>query len=260
MSTQKFLGSAALLALILATPSTSTAQTEPPPPQWQVITTVQIRPEFRAEYEACQKEVSAAYKKAGVPYRVVVQTLFGDLTEYTAVAPLSKFAEMDGPTPIVKALGDAGAQKLLKRMGAYMVSIHRVGMLSLDNISIRSEGDPGEYAHVMTFHLRPGKGNDFAAFMKDSYLPALRKAGVANAWMNEPVFGGDTNDRLLVMFMHKVAEIDAGPATRRALGVDGARLLGIKQSELVGSVSHMIGHIRADLSNMPAPTPSKGTQ
>ena len=254
------LGSATLLALALAAPSISSAQTEPPPPQWQVITTTQIKPEFRAEYEAGQKEMTAAYKKAGVSYRVVVQTMFGDLMEYTAVTPLSKFAEMDEPSPLAKALGDAGSQKLLKRLGAYLVSARRVGYLVLGNISLESEGDPGEYLHIMTFHLRPGKGGDFAAFMKDSYLPALRKAGVSNAWMSEPVFGGDTSDRVLVMPMHKVAEIDAGPATRRGLGVEGAQLLGIKQSEMVASVSHMVGHIRVDLSNLPPAAPSKGTK
>jgi hypothetical protein len=255
MRQHKSMGSAALLALTLVIPSISKAQTEPPP-QWTIVTTSQIRPEFRAEFESGQKELTAAYKKAGVPYRVVVQTVFGDVMEYTSITPLAKYADMDGPSPIVKALGEAGSQRLLKRVGGTLVSVHRVGLLALDDISIRTAGDPGEYVHVMTFHLRPGKGNDFTAFMKDDYLPALRKADVANAWLNMPVFGGDTNDRVMVIFMHKLAEIDAGPPTRKALGVEGARRLGAKQADIVASVSHSVGHVRADLSAMPAPPKS----
>lgn len=255
MLQQKIIGSAAFLALTLSVQSTSNAQTQPAPSNWQVVTTFHIKPDYRTEFEATQKEVTAAYKKAGVPYRVVVQTMFGDLMEYTSVAPITKFAEWDGPNVLVKALGDAGSQRLLKRSGAYLLSVQRVGVLGLDDISIQTPGDPGEYIHVQTFHLRPGKGADFAAFMKSDYLPALRKAEVGNAWMNEPVFGGNTNDRVMVMPMHKLAELDAGPAVRKALGVEGARALAVKQAEIVGSVSHMVGHIRTDLSLMPPPPP-----
>lgn len=255
---QQRIGRAAIIALTLSVPSISTAQTQAPQQQWSVVTTFQIKADSRAEFEATQKEVTAAYKKAGVPYRVVVQTMFGDLFEYTAVAPMSKLAEWDGPSVLVKALGDAGSQRLLKRSGTYLTSVQRVGMLQLDDISIRTASDSGDYLHIMTFHLRPGKAGDFANFMKEDYLPALRKADISNAWMYEPVFGGNTNDRVLVMPMHKLAELDAGPATRKALGVEGARALGLKQAEMVGSVSHSLGHVRSDLSLMP-PAPPKST-
>lgn len=60
------------------------------------MTTFHIKPDFRTEFEASQKEITAAYKKAGVAYRVVVQTMFGDLMEYTSIAPIANFAESDG--------------------------------------------------------------------------------------------------------------------------------------------------------------------
>jgi hypothetical protein len=246
----RLLGSAALLALTL-----SMGQTQPPPAQWSIVTSSQIKPEFRTEYEAFMKEITAAYKKAGVPYRIVVQTILGDVAEYTSVTPLANFADMDGPSPIAKALGEAASQKLLKRGGTYLLSVHRVAVLGLTEISLQS-GDIGEYVHITTFHLHPGKGGDFTAFMKDAYLPAMKKAGVTNLFMNEPVFGGNTNDRVMVQPMHKIGELDGGPLLRKALGVDGARLLNIKQATIVDSVEHMVGHVRADLSILPSAPPA----
>ncbi len=246
MSHLRFFGSAVLTTLTIAIPSISTGQTAPSP-EWSVITTTQIKPEFRQEFEAVQKEVTAAYKKAGVPYRYVVQTILGDLEEYVSIAPISKLAEMDGPSPLVKALGDAGSQRLLRKIGGSIMSAHRVTTI------------PGEYGQVTTMRLAPGKGAEFTAFMKDDYLPAMRKADVANLWVSRPVFGGDLNERVTVRIMHKLAELDGGPPTTKALGAEGAQKLSAKQARIVESVHLSIGHLRTDLSLMPTPEKPKTT-
>src|SRR5260370_26040102 len=134
MSHLRFFGSAVLTTLTIAIPPVSTGQT-PPSPEWSVITTTQIRPEFRQEFEAVQKEISAAYKKADVPYRYVVQTILGDLEEYVSIAPLGKLAEMDGPSALVKAMGDAGSQRILRTIGGYHNSPHPVTGRSLKQYS-----------------------------------------------------------------------------------------------------------------------------
>jgi len=256
MSHLRLFGSAVLTTLTIAIPSISTGQTAPSP-EWSVITSTQIRPEFRQEFEAVQKEVTAAYKKAGVPYRYVVQTILGDLEEYVSIAPISKLAEMDGPSPLVKALGDAGSQRLLRKIGGYIMSAHRVTMLAMNDISIRTPGDPGEFGQVTTMRLAPGKAADFTAFMKEDYLPAMRKADVANLWVSRPIYGGDLNERVTVRIMHKLAELDGGPPTTKALGAEGAQKLAAKQARIVESVHLSVGHLRTDLSLMP--TPEKAT-
>ena len=253
---RKILGGASVFALTVSLSGISFAQT--PAPQWSLITFSQIKPDFRMEYEAAQKELMAAYKKAGVASRIVVQTILGDLTEYTSIVPLGKYAEMDGPTPTVKALGEAGSQRLLKKAGAYLNSVHRVATLAMPDISLEGPSpDAGEYAMVTTWRLYPGKGADFTAFMKDDYVPAMKKAEVANFWVSRPVFGGDLDERFTVRPMHKLAELDAGPLTLKALGADKARELGMKQSKIVESTHFRVVRIRPDLSLMPGPPPAK---
>jgi hypothetical protein len=210
------------------------------------------------EYEATMKEITAAYKKAGAAARVVVQTVLGDLMEYTSIVPLANFAEMDGPSPLVKALGEAGSQRLLKKSGAYLNSVHRVTALAMPDITIMDPtASPGEYAAVTIWRLFPGKGAEFTAFMKDDYLPAMRKAEVKNFWVSRPIFGGDLDERFTVRPMQKLAELDGGPLTTKALGAEKAQALNAKLSKIVESTHYSIVRVRPDLSMMPAPPPTK---
>ncbi len=101
-----------LLTLALSVPLSLAAQDQPKP-QWSVVTMTTIKPDARAEYEAWQKQITAAYKKAEVPSRTVVQTIMGDLFEYISLAPITKFADLDGATPVERALGKESAAALL---------------------------------------------------------------------------------------------------------------------------------------------------
>lgn len=249
----RFAQGASAIALTVGLSGICAAQ-EPPPPQWSIVTTTVIKPEFRQEYEAFQKEISAAYKKAGAQYRMVVETMYGDVAEYISITPLGKYAELDGPSVLVRAMGEAKSQQFLKRGGGYLLSVHRVTSLALNDLSIRTEvANPGDYAHVAVMELAPGKGQDFATYMKNEYLPAMRKADVSNLWLSQTVFGGSPNERVMVRPMHKLAELDAGPLARKALGPEGAQRLTAMQNGIVESVHYTLVHVRQDLSHMPPP-------
>ena len=245
-------------AMALGLAPAAFAQTNSPAPaqEWTVITTSHIKPEFRQEYEAGQKELTAAYIKGGAPYRIVLQTMLGDMMEYTTVVPLGKFAEFDAPTPVVKALGDMGSQKLLKRVGAYLMDVHRATELSMPDISINTPMENmGKYAQVSIIRLFPGKAAEFASFMKDDYLPAMRKGDIANLWTSRPVFGGDLNERVTVMPMQRMAQLDGGPVLTKAVGADAARKINEKRNTIVESTRYMVVQVRTDLSHMPSMAP-----
>jgi len=244
---------AGVFALTVSLSGISFAQPNPAP-QWSIVTFAQIKPEYRMEYEATVKEITAAYKKAGVASRLVVQTILGDLMEYTTIVPLANYAQMDGPSPLVKALGEAGSQRLLKKSGAYLNSVHRVTVLAMPDLTIMdATASTGEYAAVTTWKLFPGKATEFTAFMKDDYLPAMRKAEVKNFWVSRPIFGGNLDERITVRPMQKLAELDAGPLTTKALGAEKARELNAKMGKIVESTQFQVVRVRPDLSLMAAP-------
>jgi len=248
---QRTIRAAAFVTIALGSSNISTGQ-PPASPEWTVVTTTQIKPEFRAEYEAGQKEIAAAFKKAGVPYRIVVQTLLGDLSEYTSIAPISKLADMDEPNPLVKALGEPASARLLKRLGSYLMTAHRTTTLAMPDISINTPVEnQADYAQVSVMRLRPGKAAEFISFMKDDYLPVMKKVDVGNLWVSRPIFGGDLNERVMVRPIRKFAELDGGPLTTKALGAEGARKLAEKQGAIVESTRFSIVRLRKDLSYMP---------
>src|SRR5260221_2926553 len=107
----------------------------PKGPEWSYVFIYKIKPEKGADFEAIQKEVSAAYKQAGVPFRVVWQTTFGDINEYVSVAPMANFAAMDAPSPVVKALGADKAADLLRRSSATVSGVTRVATVNRPELS-----------------------------------------------------------------------------------------------------------------------------
>src|SRR5258708_12923974 len=104
--------------------------------------------------------------------------MLGDLEEYVSIAPLGKFAEMDGPSPLVKALGDAGSQRILRKIGGSIMSAHRVTTLAMNNISIPTPGDPGEFGQVTTMRIAPAKAADSTPFIKQHSLPTTPPTNV----------------------------------------------------------------------------------
>jgi hypothetical protein len=248
---------AGAMTLAIAVPSLSIAQDTTQ--QWSLITVTRIKPEFRAEFEAAQKEITAAYKKSGVASRLVAQTVLGDAAEYVSILPIVKFADFDGPSALAKALGgEPAAQRMLKRLGAYTISVNRIADLAMPDYSMEAPEGPGEWVQVADYKLLPGKAEEFNAFLKSDFLPMMKKAGNTTVWVSRPIFGGESNHRTVVIPMRKMAEIDLGPAPIRAYGAEGAQKFNAKQSTMVESVSRTISHLRADLSFMPAP--AKGTK
>jgi hypothetical protein len=246
---------AILTAIALVNVQTLVAQTEPAPkPKWSVVTVTTIKPEMRTEYEAWQKQMSAAFKKAEIPSRAVLQTIMGNLLEYVAVAPLAHFADLDGPSPIERAFGKDEAAVFMRKGAAYVTAVQRMASLALDDMSIQTETpEPAPYAVVTIMHVVPGKGPDFAAWMKSEYMPAMKKAEVKNFWVNQTVFGGDPNERVTVRPLNTMSEIDAGPIARKALGEEGARKLMSKTAGMIDSTRFSIVRYRPDLSYRTAP-------
>jgi hypothetical protein len=229
------------------------AQTTPAP-QWSSIVITKIKPEARAEYESLQKELMAAYKKAGIPSRAVLQTVFGDLNEYVSVMPIAKFSNLDGAPPLEQALGAEGYAKIRRRLGLVTHSLHRIATLSMPELSINTPTEtPAPFAMVVTYTLAPGRGRDWETFIRDEALPMYRKAEVPNVWVSRTLFGGESLERVVVRPMIKLGEIDDGPITQRVLGTEGAAQFLAKSAGLHQSVRYRIVRYRNDLSYAPQP-------
>jgi hypothetical protein len=214
---------------------------------------------MRTEFEGWQKQMTAAYKKAEVPSRIVLQTVMGDLFEYVTVTPLAKFADMDGPSPLERAVGKDEAATVLRKGGMYITSVRRIASLAINDLSIQTPMPaPAPYYVVTSMRLVPGKGPEFTAWMKDEYMPAMKKAELKNFWVSQSVFGGNPNERITVRPMKALGEIDAGPLATKALGAEGASKMMSHSAGVVESVQFSIVRFRPELSyELPSPAPPK---
>lgn len=243
-----FGGGTLIAALAIAAAPVLLAQNAPAP-KWSVLTFASVKPDSVAEFEAWQKEMTAAYKKADVPSRAVVQTIMGDLFEYISIYPIAHFADLDGPTPVEHALGKEEADKLMRKGRSYIVSAHRMTSLALDDLSLYAPTpNPAPYALVAIVQLVQGKSADFDAWTKNEYLPMLKKAEMKNYWVSRTLFGGDPDERVMVRPLEKMAEIDAGPLATRVLGAEGARKLMSGTAGFTKSVQYRMVRYRTDLS------------
>jgi hypothetical protein len=211
---------------------------------------------MRSQFEAVQKEISAAYKQADVPFRGVWQTTFGDVNEYVSASPMVNFAALDSPSPLTKALGEDGSRALLQRAGATWIEAVRVGGVDRPDLSVGEMGAPPKYAVIMLTHVAPGRGLDYEAWMKSDFLPAVKK-GAGRLFCQQAIFGGGgPNMYVCAAPLDNMAAIDAGPPMWKALGRAGADKMMAKSAGMVASTEYSISRFRADLSHIPGPPPT----
>jgi hypothetical protein len=242
----------ATAVLFVGVPTLCSAQDKGP--TWMRFQTNRIKPEMRAEYEGYVKQVSAGYKKVGVPFFVIYQNYAGDINEYTGVLPIMKFAEMDGPNPLTKVMGEEGLANLLRSMNNCVVSQTRYFAIPQDDLMINKGQFGALWVQTRTV-VANGKMDDYMNWMKNDYKPALEKAGVTQFRAARPIFGAPSNNMVeSIRLLKDFAEIDGGPILNQKLGADAVRALNAKVSGIVQGTRITIIRMRPDLSYMGAVT------
>jgi hypothetical protein len=243
-----------LVVLVGALLSSVTCFAQETKPEFTVVTVYTVRPEMRSEFEAAQKEVTEAYRRAGAPSRVVSSTLLGNLLEYVATYPIGKIADLDDPDPMVRALGQVGAEKLVRRYEACITDARRFLTVGRPDIGYGAEGaTPGAILMWSLLHAAPGRRADLESALANDVAPAYKKIGVKHFWVSDVLFGGDWVDLLVVVPVESMASPDAGPPLTRALGPAGAQRVVARLSSMVASDEFRVLKVRPELSLLPTP-------
>lgn len=222
----------------------------PAKPSHALLSEIHVKPEMRQEWYDLQKnEVNAAFKKAGVPERAVWETVVGDLSTYFSVVRLEKFAQLDEPGAIRRALEPEKRILLLQKLSKCIDGRKRSTVLLRSDLSIRPERrESSKLAVVIGITVVPGKQRAFENLLKTEVLPALKKAGARELMAAQTTFGGDRNRWTFLSMIPSFAELDKGPPLVRALGREGAEKLEEKTAGLVSSVTYSIARFNTELS------------
>jgi hypothetical protein len=238
-----FCAYAVVLAFSLSTPAL--AQT----PTLFRYTHTQVKPEMLNEWLDLQKnEVIPAQKKAGLTTRTVyVASLFGNTYEYVTMTPFSKYADFDGDGPLVRALGQAAADRLNAKLRRCVTSQFSYAGTRLTDISNVIDGPPSAIVVSVRYRIASGKMADFRDLVKSDVLPVYKKANVRLA-VTQRGPGANVNDVTMATGYAKYSDLDDGPVLAKQLGADGAAKVNAKFAPFRTLVEVAVRRRVADLS------------
>jgi hypothetical protein len=202
------------------------------------VTIVQIKPDLVDEWLEFQKnETIPTLRKGGVTGRTGLVTAFGESFEYVFLTPLTSFAERDGESPIVKALGQDGARAFAQKNRRFIA--HQRTFVATVRPDLSYQPTPAAslpIAVVSSYSIATGHNADFESYIKNDLTPAHKQLKTGGFVVQQALFGGDGNSFVVATLLSNFAEIDKGPAVTRAYGQ--ARAAAIQQ-KLAGIVTHV---------------------
>lgn len=211
-----------------------------PSPEFLSITIVSVKPDMVVEFQNFMKETTnPALKKGGLKWREVWQSTpaAGDAFEYVLVAPIEKFAEFDGPSPIEKALGAQGFAAWQAKAGSLVTAVHRYVVRTRPDLSFAAKRTgPPKLAVIASVHVATNRNDDFENYVKNDFLPVMRQADVSY-FVSQAVFGGGTNVYVTLTLRESFADLDKGPVVTQTIGAEAAQKLALKLP--AGTVTHI---------------------
>jgi hypothetical protein len=249
LSKHAFLSMTVLVASIFASFANVCFSQSGVQPRWMVSTTTKVKPEMRQEFEGYLKQLMAAHKKAETLSFLTLETFAGDTTEYTTVVPVMKFGDLDGPSIVIKVLGEARWERLSRNLARCYTAQTRQYATPQTELEINKTDVPmGIYWVETSTLVAPGKMGDYLNWLKHDYRPALEKAGVAHFQVSQPIFGAAAGEIVTTRMLKNLAEIDGGPVLSKALNDEEARAIAAKSVALGSSSKTKIVRVRTELS------------
>jgi len=246
------LRNAGSVCFVLLAISQCSAQTATPANQRNLVRISQLKPDMVSEWLSIQKsEVNPAFKKAGIATRTVLETVLGNPYEYVSITPMGNFSELDGDNALVKALGKDAAERLLAKTRRCIDSQTLFVSTRIDELSSVPK-NPASIWVTTRYRAAPGMGTDYEAFLKSDVMPVVAKAKAAGKIAGYSVArrgpGADTRDRTTVVYLNKIADMEAGTPLTQMLGADGAAKLAKKGASLSAVVELVVRRRLPDLS------------
>ena len=245
---------AGMMVLALSSSTLCLAQSSQPPITPYVATAIQVKPDMLNEWLDLQKnEVVPALKKAGVSSRAIYATTAGDNYEYVEVRPADKFASLDGPGPLNRALGAEAAARLIAKLRKCLDGQRSWVFEAINELSSLPPPNAPPLVGVSTrVRVAPGRTQDYENFVKTDIVPVYRKAKaegkIAGYWVTRRSLGANAQDRTLTVYYNKFADLDGGPILVRMLGQAEADRVLAKVSSMRTPVEAVVRRRVADLS------------
>ena len=185
----------ALLLAVTFVPSIN-AQTPPAAPQLYQVQVVKIQPGMLGEWaKFYQTEILPALKKAGVKQHSVLSVSQGDVRVRIIIRPLESLTQLDEPGPLAKVLGQEAANALNQKLSRFYSEWNLYVTVGRPDLGIApTSSEPAKLATSIRTIITPGRTAEWEKYIKESNLPAAKKADSKGVLVGKVVLGGDTNE------------------------------------------------------------------
>jgi hypothetical protein len=239
-----FLCLGALAALPLAAQA-------PPPSRLLTLTVVTLKPGMARAYVDFQKsEAIPALQKGGQTWRESWRTaVFGDPSEVAHVSEIKGFDQFDSPSPIRKALGDAGYAAYLAKASTFVTGQRTYAIRTRPDLSyVASPGARPKMAILTTVDVKADRLVEFEAFIKGDWIAALKKGGGKHYEVSQVVYGGNTTEYMTLVGVDSFAELGMGHPVTKALGEEGLVKLMARSGGFAQKIDRRVIRLDTDLS------------
>lgn len=180
-----------LLLLILA----GFASAQPKLADMAVLIFTEVAPTMVEQYQTHAATVSDAYKKAGLPFRMHYQSLFGRGLSFLSTIPVTEMASWESGTDLEKRMGTAAYQKWLPEYRKTITGATRLFVRPIPENTIQDT--PVGSLPIMVMQrtrVEFSRRSEFETRNRTLVIPALKKAGVKRYVLSRVVFGGHSNE------------------------------------------------------------------
>ena len=233
------------------TQAPAAAAATPMAPVFTRLTIVEVRPDMVTDYVALQKnETIPALQKAGVQWRNAWRTgQFGSAFTMAYLAPITSFASLDEPNPLLKSMGEEAYRAYQAKMSKLISSTRTYAIRDRPDLGLKTEGSPMAKLGVLAqVEVVPGRTTEFETILKNEWTPALKKAGVANYVVSQVVFGGSAGQYYTFTPIENYAQLDKGHPIQHSIGEAGMNRLIAKMGPSTRSVERFIIRLDEELS------------
>jgi hypothetical protein len=211
-----------------------------------------------AEFRA--KERVPALKKAGYKHQEFwVPAAVGKGAAMYTIEVWDDLSAFDQPNRLTKALGEEGARALGKKTSQYLADGRSHAWLALSDPEIswtEQMISPAKLAIVARVKIARGRSADFRNYIKNDYLPVVKKSGARGYQVLAVRYGGDADEYITLTFFDSFNELEKNDpslaATQtRVAGEATAQKNVLKTIGIILHLERIILRFRPDLSILP---------
>jgi hypothetical protein len=251
--------------LLLFLPTTAFTQTTKPAeaaPQRMigVVNEYTIKPGMMTAYlQWCEKEARPLYVKAGIKRAYFFTNLYDtvDRNVVTLIEMHDSFAALKARN---EAFNKNNSKEELDAWSAksreFIVGIRTYIVETLPEVSWTNPNMKSlpQYYMVTERHIAPFRGRDYEAYLKNDWLPLMKKAQSNGSLYSRVRFGGETGHYFAFGSVHDLTELDQPSKITQAAG--GPEAVARIQQKLIGIVQRTetrVLRLRPEISILPAP-------